>query len=404
MAPRIPPEITDVIIGSIPHNWWDGSSTLRNCALVCSDWLPASRHCLLHDVVIADVVSYDIFVERVLHSNRMQPWLASTTRLAILPHDYVPDRELSQRPIIQDLAGRLPNLTILTICVDWVESHPHRSTHMALSQFTSLRKLNLSYCAFPSFHLIRRLICGLPGLNELEVYYTRWRPIPPERPRMPVFASRRLPALITLSVEFADDEECVAELLEWLFGTPTRGSLQSLHYLPFVIQKASHNHLLQMVAPNLTDLWIFDAMTDGPGKILLPPFVQLKKLRISYYFAVPQTHGSQAAIWARTSLLLEELPSQLAVLYLDVDLYSDRNTMVSYGPEARLDFEGIEVLDTVLERPNYKDLQILSFILIVRGGDDITEAQYRERFRQKLPKLHARRPRAIEVSFRHLLM
>ena len=100
-------------------------------------------------------------------------------------------------------------------------------------------------------------------------------------------------------------------------------------------------------------------------------------------------------MWARTSLLLEELPSQLTVLYLDVDLY--KNTMVPRGPDAYLDFEGTEALDTVLERPIYNDLQILSFILFTKGGDDITEAQYRERFKQKLSKLHARKPKAIQV-------
>ena len=139
--------------------------------------------------------------------------------------------------------------------------------------------------------------------------------------------------------------------------------------------------------------------TRTAGKISLRPFAHLKELRISDYFAKPQTHGSQAAIWARTSLLLEELPSQLAILSLDV--YLHRNLMVPRGPDAYLNFEAIEVLDTVLERPNYKDLRTLSFTLqSTASRDDITEAQYRERLNQKLSKLHARRPRAIDISFR----
>ena len=104
-------------------------------------------------------------------------------------------------------------------------------------------------------------------------------------------------------------------------------------------------------------------------------------------------------MWARTSLLLEELPSQLAALYLDVDLY--KNTMVPRGPDGYLDFEGMEALDTVWERPNYKDLQILSLTLRSMGSpDDIAVAQDGEFIKQKLSKLHARRPKAIQV---HLL-
>ena len=129
----------------------------------------------------------------------------------------------------------------------------------------------------------------------------------------------------------------------------------------------------------------------------------MKELHIGYHFADPQAHGSPAAVWARTSLLLAELPSQLVFLHLVV--YVPRDLMVPRGSGGELVSErvigGIEVLDTVLERPNYKDLRTLSFTLqSTASRDDITEAQYRERLNQKLSKLHARRPRAIDISFR----
>ncbi|RPD55712.1 hypothetical protein L227DRAFT_475000, partial [Lentinus tigrinus ALCF2SS1-6] len=79
MSPYIPPEITDAIISAMDP-FYD-AHTLAMCALVCRAWLPRSRVKLFEAIRIRDGRTYNLLVERVVHSETMTPYLTSVNRL-----------------------------------------------------------------------------------------------------------------------------------------------------------------------------------------------------------------------------------------------------------------------------------------------------------------------------------
>ncbi|EIW58383.1 uncharacterized protein TRAVEDRAFT_123068 [Trametes versicolor FP-101664 SS1] len=92
MAPSLPGEVTDRIIRFV----WPYKTTLCSCALVCRDWLPASRVNLFYEVQINSAASYDSWVAQVLRRREMKPWLSFVRRLII--SDPRPDHHLSEPP------------------------------------------------------------------------------------------------------------------------------------------------------------------------------------------------------------------------------------------------------------------------------------------------------------------
>ncbi|TFK78597.1 hypothetical protein K466DRAFT_438203, partial [Polyporus arcularius HHB13444] len=55
--------------------------TLLSCSLVCSAWLPASRHQLFQELYINSPKRYDLLVSRVLHSEKMRIHLLSARKV-----------------------------------------------------------------------------------------------------------------------------------------------------------------------------------------------------------------------------------------------------------------------------------------------------------------------------------
>ncbi|RDX44379.1 hypothetical protein OH76DRAFT_1305780, partial [Lentinus brumalis] len=80
MSEILPPELTDRIIGFVGTL---DKKTLCSCALVCRQWLPASRLALLYYVRVDSPRTYELLVSRVLHSDGARPYLADVRVLDI---------------------------------------------------------------------------------------------------------------------------------------------------------------------------------------------------------------------------------------------------------------------------------------------------------------------------------
>ncbi|RPD78537.1 hypothetical protein L226DRAFT_568158 [Lentinus tigrinus ALCF2SS1-7] len=128
MPPCLPGELTDKIISLVPNgSEHSDHNTLLNCALVCQEWLPASRMALLQYIRLDSKAAYDSFVQHVLRSERIAHCLDSTHVLWIHEPPRVVEsgnRGLpwSQR-FIHDFAGHFLNLQKLSVWnVDWLSS------------------------------------------------------------------------------------------------------------------------------------------------------------------------------------------------------------------------------------------------------------------------------------------
>ncbi len=67
MRLKLPNELVDAIISSVVAvRGWELSpedrQTLRNCTLVCRDWLPTSQHVLFSDVVLTRPAAWESFL------------------------------------------------------------------------------------------------------------------------------------------------------------------------------------------------------------------------------------------------------------------------------------------------------------------------------------------------------
>lgn len=220
---NIPGEVTDRIIGFI-----DDHSCLCHCALVCKDWLPASRHQLFSAVYVRDgLIAHtprslkhgdahesSFFLEHVLRSQSMWPWLASIRRL----------RSEAERPIIHELATHAPNILWLSLTeCDWCEYPVHRAASLVPSKLASLRELFLGNIKCPSFLFFRRFIAALPTLDTLKLSNPSWPP--PSDLSLSLFPQQR-PVLRNLQVvEHIDHLTSIGPFMSWLSSTPTADSL-----------------------------------------------------------------------------------------------------------------------------------------------------------------------------------
>ena len=224
----------DAIIAAV----WPDAQTLLTCALVCSDWLPASRHQLFHRLVISDPTGYDKLVTRVLHEPTLQPCLQSVRIVEIFelrPIDeyrYAPtpaDEQLG-RFFFHHFAGYLPNVVSLTMhCVDWAKCPPHPTAPAMFLLYPAIRELRLYDCSFPSFGTLRRMIASLPGLTDLNFLSVRF----PHRswaiPKVAYPQTRPKLQKLTFGGTQEGDEVCVRGCLQWLSVTPSASSIFFLH-------------------------------------------------------------------------------------------------------------------------------------------------------------------------------
>lgn len=187
--------------------------------------------------------TYDLLVERVLHSEAMRPWLASTHTLSITDPSSSPPTSpesltgknfrLGQRVyrFAQEFAGSMPNLSALYLdWADWIDYPPHPNMYTTLSQFPSVRSLRLNV-AFRTLGPLCRVLHALPSLRDLDLHL--W--VGAVDVSMPVVYPHARPALETLNLRWIPSEHGGAHALrfaQWLSMTPTPSSLRELHLVP----------------------------------------------------------------------------------------------------------------------------------------------------------------------------
>ncbi|KAI0696752.1 hypothetical protein C8T65DRAFT_30570 [Cerioporus squamosus] len=165
--PFLPTELIDEIIACVrvvcSGREPEKARTLLSCSLVCSEWLPASRHQLFWELWLHNPHRNDLLVSRVLNCEKMRGYLLSVRKM-VLYINWNPPTSL-RRPFAVEFAGHLPNVTTMTIAfygVDTFMSHP--SSFVAISRSfihtnaeTSLLQVSFSRSLSPNPHLIALL-------------------------------------------------------------------------------------------------------------------------------------------------------------------------------------------------------------------------------------------------------
>ncbi|KAI0716995.1 hypothetical protein C8Q76DRAFT_726210 [Earliella scabrosa] len=223
MALYIPPELTDVIIGFIMDR-----KTLYNCCLVSTQWLPASRQQLFRAIDLDSAERCTLFIARVLHDESQRPYLRLVRSLDLSEGPSLSTKapRLGRAAILFSLAGQLPALVELTIRAKaWGNDHAFLTEPLLFSQFSSLHKLVLMVCSFPSFAYVRRVITALPRLRDL-----RWRLVRSCLGHA-VFQPTPRPVLHCLSLTFSSEGD-IDDLVTWLLYTPSCSSIRHLSFHP----------------------------------------------------------------------------------------------------------------------------------------------------------------------------
>ncbi|KAH9888571.1 hypothetical protein C8Q73DRAFT_190189 [Cubamyces lactineus] len=182
-------------------------STLYSCSLTCRAWLPTSRTCLYHHLIILSTAR--IPFERLVQSLDANPWLRALPEIisVIDTHGELatgPQRPESERvgdishtwPVI--LASKIPKLpclrTLRVTLVGGLSRHPQYVR--SLRMFNSITALSLAWSFSGSLADLLRLITAFPNLRTLSLLATGWRP----RARHNVVLPRQFPQLFHLAV------------------------------------------------------------------------------------------------------------------------------------------------------------------------------------------------------------
>ncbi|KAI0717272.1 hypothetical protein C8T65DRAFT_738118 [Cerioporus squamosus] len=160
--------VIDVVGVSDRNNGTVDYLTLRACALVCCAWLPRTRYNLFYRVVLRTAI----------HIKR---FLCTSARTAI--GDHVRELELGLPRWEQPETGGWANLkeqpsiaallyanltkieTLVLSRVQWL--YPRKHTRVLMSQFRSVRMLELYYVRFPCPGDLAQVLWSLPQLAEL---------------------------------------------------------------------------------------------------------------------------------------------------------------------------------------------------------------------------------------------
>lgn len=247
----IPPEVTDLIIACVGLDDYDDDRrrTLLACALVCSNWLPASRRELFRRVRFGrQDASPERFLQMDLHSQFMQHRLSYISEM----HFVNLELAVSHSSYIHRLVGHIPSLeTLIFYNLNWCDPLWHPSTFIIFSGFPMLHNLTLQECIFPSLTTLRHMLSAVSRLASLTMEMVDWpRPKPLNLPSRDV--PRRRPALASLTVYIKIERQ--AELLQWLCTTSTIHSIKHIHFDGVLNGEDGHDDFLRMSAPSIREL------------------------------------------------------------------------------------------------------------------------------------------------------
>ncbi|RPD52591.1 hypothetical protein L227DRAFT_617703 [Lentinus tigrinus ALCF2SS1-6] len=397
MPPYIPPEITDAIISDVAledDNVRLRSHTLAMCALVCRAWLPRSRDKLFEDIRIRGERTYDLLVERVLHSEIMSPFLASvnTLYLETLPGPYQSSK--AARLFFVEFAGKLPGLrTLFVDGMDFTHQRPSVKWPLLLSQFRTITTLTFLNCEFASFHDVRRLLTALPLLSTLDIQQLTW-PMVSHELHLQTMAMARprtyWPELRELRIRYLPPQ-CAAVFLRWitaaLHGSPVRVLDCRFSDLPSAGSlRESVDAFMGRVGPSITDLHV--NMTDN---LPLSGFIALKCLscNLGYY------KGNWEDL---ASVLQGVLPNMIQSITFN-DVYTDRLQSRGHNDAAflRFDHDTLEEIDRILSCERFGDLR--EVVLRVWPDDEENKELLCAHARRCLPKLHKRKILLLYINW-----
>ncbi|KAM5530816.1 hypothetical protein V8D89_015506 [Ganoderma adspersum] len=395
-------------------------STLRNCALVCRDWLPASRHALFSDVELQAPDMWDLFLERVVNvgargNAAFRDPLASHEPPGEAPMGSKVKRTRKLDPgvrgqyVIPVLAGSLPKLECLTLSgLDWDWNPSHRTTFGMFSQFTSLRRLTFVVYKFPSFCSFRCVLVSLPALEDLNCLDVHWPSAP--QPSILALQSGR-PALRVLFMSFVC-RACAFALLEWLIHTPISSTLVDIGLRPlwgFKLDPPPEQHdsfntgrklsdVTQVLAHSICVAHLFQAemLEDMPYESFWSGFSNLETLDLKL----------NPAERPRTADMLRALPARIHTLIIrptssrDPALRVSDHLIEEDGEIKAMRTNGLELLDSVMSRDNFKDLTHLSFeISGLREVLTPVRESTMEAIQRKLPTMHHRGCLDLQLHF-----
>ena len=195
MVPRVPFEISDQVIGCLNPMIDADRSTLLSCALVCRQWLPASRHQLSERISLWGTAPYVRFINHVLHSDTIHRFLQYTKEVLLFYPDYdgssnyrhvgrsttqaASDSSSLFRLFLVYTASHMPKLETLNIqFADWRYTLPLAQEPFLFLKFPVLTDLSLRNCSLPSLHFLRCMLKSLPQLQTLSLSAVRFKTSP----------------------------------------------------------------------------------------------------------------------------------------------------------------------------------------------------------------------------------
>ncbi|TFK80073.1 hypothetical protein K466DRAFT_605639 [Polyporus arcularius HHB13444] len=399
--PVFPTELTDEIIACIPvvcSGTRERYPTLLCCSLVCSAWLPASRHQLFQELYIDTPVRYDLLVSRVLHSEEMRLYLPSVRTVQLKIPDSPP---FNRRPFMLEFAGHLPSVTDMhmsrTALGAWI-SHP--SSFVAISRFSSTQSLMIFRCAFPSFGALRRILTSLPSLTILRLDDPSWPdPAADLSPRLSHGASIvRRPALSVLAASWGShspDQRRAQQFMNWLSETATASSLVDLRVSKH--PETAQIGCMETFGPSLVrfgravrrlDIEVGESR-DPKLERFLCSLTSLEALHLRF-----DSLRLQPDAWVQIASLMHSVPRRTKLLDLYIKFHYS-------GPPELSNLDGLEALDAALQPELFDDLQAVKLHLFYTEVSTNPQERVRTEpmlavFKTKLSKLYERS--TIEVS------
>ncbi|RPD69131.1 hypothetical protein L226DRAFT_307501 [Lentinus tigrinus ALCF2SS1-7] len=398
MPPYMPPEITDTIISAVPLERYypiirpSRTHTLAMCALVCRAWLPRSRVELFKHIPIEDDHTYDLLVERVLHSETMSRYLTSVDSLALSRHGSARPSKAA-RLLFVEFAGKLPGLRTLRVFnVDFTQQRPSVRWPLLLSQFRTITSLRLFGCQFSSFSDVRRLLTALPLLSTLAIFDLTWPVVSHEVHLQTTLCPRTFwPELHTLWI-YPLSPQCAALFLRWmtgaLHGSPVKELRCDSSNLPSTGSlRESVDAFVGRVGPSVTDLNI--RITDN---LPLSAFIALERLSCSLYKYQGNWRGVASVLQGVSSSAIQSITFD----YVYTHRWHSRKNNDSTS--LRFDDDTLGELDRVLSGEPFRRLQ--EVILCVLAQQEEDEKRLRAHARRCLPKLHKRKILRLYINER----
>ncbi|KAH9947473.1 hypothetical protein B0H21DRAFT_708479 [Amylocystis lapponica] len=410
----LPSEIIDHIIGFL----WGNAPALRNCALTCRTWLPASRHILFSSLQVSifqrshleSLISKSKSVPPVLTAyNVLVPGLIVDETYCTQPPAEAADEfplQVDRRRFAHTFAFRLPsvfpNLTSLELWfVDWSRLSVHRSVFdLGFPLFARLTTLVLFSVTFDNFADLKRLVQGFPQLSSLKMSRTTWRRGMPAitRPGSEPF-SRGGPArcavrpkLAALFTRQGMDPSSSIAVMDWLLHTSSATTLEQVAGLSVetALQAEHVDGFLRCIASSLRELEIsYDKGIAAEGQELLRPLPIGPRLRRLLIYLCSEEPTSAPPASSCLMTVLSAIPASSRLHHLQISIVASESA-------SAIDWKAMR---KTMEAQHFRALEVVSIIFrstVPSAGFDIRQPELRQSVASELALVA---PSGVEMSF-----